>query len=527
LQTFAGVAASAAAFGLYVRVDWPWFLLGWVGWIPWLLALERAPTWRHALLSGWLMSIAYVGAVFWWFAAGIADYTGLSPVAAATALALIAPLVQPQLIVVALALRAAGRAGGLGLRTAAVALAYCGAEWALPRLFSDTIGHGFYASPLLRQAADIAGAPGLTFVLVLANQWILEGVRRLRAGDWKRSAAPALALATMVAALSIYGAWRLRQLAAPQPATINAAVVQAGMSHYTRIAAEIGTYDAVRRILDAHFELSAAALAPGVDLLVWPETVYPTTFGQPKSADGAAFDKEIAAFVTRTGVPLVMGAYDAEDGVEYNAAFFIEPRGEDVVFDTYLKGALFPLTERTPWPFDTELVRGWMPWLGTWRPGAGVHVVDFRAGGGSLRVAPLICYDAVDAGRALAAARQGAELIVTLSNDSWFSAGGGPRLHLVVSAFRTLETRLAQVRSTTTGISAFITPAGDIIAGAGVGERAAIVARLPRGRAGDTLMLAWGDWFGPVSCVLAALYFAPLLTRRGYRAIEPSATEHR
>jgi apolipoprotein N-acyltransferase len=129
----------------------------------------------------------------------------------------------------------------------------------------------------------------------------------------------------------------------------------------------------------------------------------------------------------------------------------------------------------------------------------------------------LICYDAVDAGRALDAVDRGAEVIVTLSNDSWFSAGGGPWLHLVVSAFRSLETRRAQIRATNTGISAFITPTGDIIAGAGVGEQAAVVADLPLMEEGDTLMLAWGDWFGPTSTAAGTLLIAACLAAARWR----------
>lgn len=33
--------------------------------------------------------------------------------------------------------------------------------------------------------------------------------------------------------------------------------------------------------------------------MLWPETVYPTAFGSPKSAAGAAFPRELASFVAR------------------------------------------------------------------------------------------------------------------------------------------------------------------------------------------------------------------------------------
>jgi apolipoprotein N-acyltransferase len=94
---------------------------------------------------------------------------------------------------------------------------------------------------------------------------------------------------------------------------------------------------------------------------VWPETVYPTTFGTPKSAAGAAFDEAIAAFVAQSGVPLVFGAYDVEAGAEFNAAVFLDPpRGRSLEFETYRKAALFPLTERVPAFLGSPRVRRWL-----------------------------------------------------------------------------------------------------------------------------------------------------------------------
>src|SRR6185436_625397 len=188
-------------------------------------------------------------------------------------------------------------------------------------------------------------------------------------------------------------------------------------------------FDAVRLILDEHFVLSEQALARGpLDLLVWPETVYPTTFGTPKSEEGADFDHEIAAFVAEHGTPLLFGAYDVEDEREFNAAVLLEPSaGKRLAFDTYRKARLFPFTERVPLLFDSPTMRAWLPWMGTWDEGgeAGTLSLDTR-GNRVVKLAPLICYDAIDASLAIAAVRRGAEIIVAISNDSWFAEGGGP-----------------------------------------------------------------------------------------------------
>lgn len=517
LRAGAAAAASALAFALYARVDWPWLVLGWVGLVPWMAFLDRTTTLRGTAAAGWLMCEAFVLAVFAWLPNAIQNYTGASWLTALGVVVVVAPLLQPQFIVFALARRLA-QPTGLWCSALVGACAYVGTEWAFPKLFADTLGHGLYASALLRQAADLAGAPGLTFVLIIANESALELVSRRERGHAPLQ--PAACIAALVLGLLGYGAIRLHQLddTADRGDRVAIGVVQADITHYAELATEMGTFDAVRLILDAHMTLSNEALKhAALDLLVWPETVYPTTFGSPKSADGAAFDREIGAFAATAGVPLVFGAYDADASDEFNAAFFLQPSADGrTTFEAYRKAAPFPLTERVPALLDSQIVRRWLPWLGTWKPGTGAQMVSLALRNDrTLRVAPLICYDALFPHYAIAAVRQGAEVIVTLSNDSWFSFANTPRLILMVSAFRSIETRRPQVRATNTGISAVITPTGEFLGTIGVHERGQLVATVTPERAATTLMLAWGDWFGPTALVVGSVFaVATLVTRR-------------
>jgi apolipoprotein N-acyltransferase len=510
----AGVVATAVASGIAARVVAPWHLLFWVALVPWLLTLDRVTTWRGALGSGVLMAAAFSAVVFPWFPVAMADYAGL-PLVAAAAIGLgVTPLFQPQLVVFALVRHAARRRGLGALRVAVTgASAYVGAEWAVPKLLGDTLGIGLWASPWLRQAADVAGPPGLTLVIVLVNEAVRASVAALVARRPARTVlVPLAAAGGLVAVLAAYGVHRLAVLAAvPAEPPVTVGIVQANVAHYDRLAAEVGTYEAVRRILDAHLGISEEVLDRGrVDLLVWPETVYPTTFGSPKSEDGAAFDRVLAGFVVATRRPLVFGSYDADGGREYNAAVFLEPDGRGgVTFDTYRKATLFPLTERVPAWLDGPSLRRRLPWLGSWQPGTGAAVVDVALGPGPdarrVRVAPLICYDAVDPRNAARAVRQGAEMLVTLSNDSWLADGAGAWLHFLVSAFRSIETRRPQVRATTTGISAVVTPTGEVVTSAAVHDRSGLVATVSPVRGPVPLAARWGDWLGPVALGVAAV----------------------
>ncbi len=523
---------------MYSRLEWRWLVLGWIGLVPWLAVLDRAASLRRALAIGLLMSVSFTLAVFGWFALAIRTYTGLPLAAAVLVLGVVAPLVQPQFVTFALARHLLRRRAGVVVTAVGGACVYVGSEWAIPKLFGDTLGHGLYASAWMRQAADVAGAPGLSLVLLLANASALAAVQALAraAGhaaprtaldppEWARrvrvATAPIACVALLAGGLCVYGSLRLRQLAAATPPAVplTAGIVQANLSHYDQLRVELGTYDTVRMIVDTYVAMSTELLgrAP-LDLLVWPETVYPTTFGVPKSADGAAFDREIAAFVARAGVPLIFGSYDVENGDEFNAAVFLEPpHAASLMFDTYRKAWPFPLTERVPGFLDSPRLRHWLPWLGTWKPGTGPKVIPLALHDGrTIRIAPLICYDVLDPALVLAAVRMGADLIVTLSNDSWFASGAGPRLHLLGAAFRSIETRRPQLRATNTGISAVITPSGDIVERAGVDERAALIASVVPGRWPPTLVLAWGDWLGPVALASGIIILGALVvTRRG------------
>jgi len=548
----------------------PWFALIFVALVPWLAALDGARSLRASLASALLMSLAFSACVFAWFADAIVAYTGAPLRIAWLALFGLAPLLEPQLFVFAAVRwfarkkstpagprrrgaprgRPTAAAGGV-IAPLAGALAWVGAEWALPKLFADSLGHGLLPAPWLRQAGELAGVGGLTLVVLLVNESVLRLIRGLAARRVRATLAPAVLVVALVGALALYGALRLRTLEAEieRAPHISAGIVQADIARYGELAHSLGSFGAVAGILEAHFVLSHAALAQRpLDLLLWPETVYPTTFGAPKSPDGAAFDRAIGAFVARAGIPLVFGAYDAEGGREYNAAVLLEPepdpsasaqagdpsasaqagdrsasaprRDRTVRFAMQRKATLFPLTERVPAWLDSPALRAALPWLGSWSPPDGAaRTLPLVLAGRSVRVAPLICYDALEPGLAGAAVREGAELIVTLSNDAWFAYGAGPRLHLAMAAFRSLETRRAQLRATPTGISAAVSPTGEITAQLRVHAREALVASVPLLAGPPGLFARYGDWLGPASALgaLVLLILPPGSGRRDGR----------
>ena len=522
----AGILASALLSFIYARGGAGW-LLGFVLLVPWLRTLDANRTLVGALVGAWAMSLAYTAAVFAWFGSAIGSYTQLGAASGLALLLLAAPLFQPQFLVFALVRHVTGQRYGLLVRALAGAAAWVATEGLVPRLLGDTLGYGLYPSVSLRQAADLGGAAGLTLLLLLANEGIAAALARRAQGV--RAVARPLALAALVPLLLAgYGFAALSAPPASAGKPLRIGLVQSNIVDYERLRREKGAGAVVREVLDTHYAMSYDAVErQRADAVLWSETVYPTTFGHSKSEAGAELDREILAIVDAARVPFVFGTYERDATGEYNAAAFVAPGTGLLGF--YRKTRVFPLTEHVPAWLDGPLLRQWLPWAGSWQPGTGARVFPLRlADGREIPVLPLICLDDMDAGLAIDGARLGAQAILTMSNDAWFSAQAqGAELHLAAAAFRSIETRLPQFRVTSNGVSAVIDASGSVSAAARVGERALVIGDVTVREPPRTLMVIWGDWVGGAGLAFLLLLATVAASRAWYtrRAAEASTSE--
>jgi len=507
-RALAGVVASGVLAAIFVQGGYAW-VLGFVMLVPWLRVLDTRQTLPGALASAGLMSVAFTAAAFWWFGLAIGDYTQVGGPVALGLLLVLAPLFQPQFLAYSLVRHLAGRRHGPAVRALAAAAAWVGTEWALPKVLGDTLGYGLYPSALMRQMADVGGTAGLTVLLLLAN----EGLARAwahRADGWRRAGKPLMLAALGPAVISAYGLFALALHPAPAGETLRVGLVQSNLVNYEERKREAGANAVVREVLDTHFAMAYDAVErQRADAVLWSETVYPTTFGNPKSEAGAEFDAAIQTIVDAAKVPFVFGTYERDARGEYNVAAFVLPQTGLLGF--YRKTRLFPLTEAVPAWMDGPTLRRWLPWTGSWLAGTGARVFPLRLRDGrEVPVMASICLDDVDTALAIEGARLGARAILTLSNDSWFTRYPlGARLHLTAAAFRSVETRMPQFRVTSNGTSAVIDATGTVVAASNLGERALVVGQLPVPQPPRTVVVRWGDWVGPAS--LGFLAFLALL----------------
>lgn len=188
------------------------------------------------------------------------------------------------------------------------------------------------------------------------------------------------------------------------------------------------------------------------DLIVWPESAIPRVYDQAQS-----FFEPIARRARVSDTTLISGIPRRDEQGRYFNSIIALGQGKGL----YDKQRLVPFGEYLP--LEKQL-RGLIDFFN-------LPMSNFSRGGedqaplqaGNHRVAPLICYEIVYPDLTARSARR-AELLVTISNDSWFGHSIGPLQHLEMARMRALENGRYLLRGTNNGVSAIINHRGQVVA---------------------------------------------------------------
>jgi apolipoprotein N-acyltransferase len=114
-----------------------------------------------------------------------------------------------------------------------------------------------------------------------------------------------------------------------------------------------------------------------------------------------------------------------------------------------------------------------------------------------------ICYEIVFPEEVTAQVRQGATILVTITNDAWYGDTAAPWQHFRAARFRAAENRRPLLRAAITGVSAVVGPDGSVWSKIGVFQEGVLRARVA-GEKGLT-PYARAPWLVPLLCTLVAI----------------------
>ncbi|HMF54465.1 MAG TPA: apolipoprotein N-acyltransferase [Edaphobacter sp.] len=388
----------------------------------------------------------------------------------------------------------------------------------------DLLGIAQVDNAALTRLAPITGAYGLSFVIALVNAlWLLRIQIRER-----RHTRMLLTVAGVVLVVAyVIG---VRKIAAPrrERATATAILVQENLEVG---AAAKGPEPSNQQLLESFSYLSrypGTRMYMGIpekkrtpivtfvpkagpsdsNLIVWPESPAPFQEDDPE------FRSAISSLARAAGSPVIVGGIaiertftNARGYLLYNSAAFVTPRGDFA--GRYNKMHLVPFGEYVPFKDLFFFAKNLLHEAGTFDAG-GTRTL-FTVNGH--RYGTFICYESIFADEIRQFVRNGADVLINISNDGWYGDTSAPWQHLNMVRMRAIENHRWVLRATNTGVTASIDPEGRVVEAAPRHTRTSI--RVGFGYEHEmTFYAAHGDWFPWLCSIVTAAALAWSLRAR-------------
>ncbi|MCB0348359.1 MAG: apolipoprotein N-acyltransferase [Bdellovibrionales bacterium] len=339
-----------------------------------------------------------------------------------------------------------------------------------PMIFPWTMGYTWMPSFFpIKQLADTVGVYGLSIITVLINLWLYT---LIQAKEKKKLAIIGLGVFVF---LNILGFIK-EQMWQGSDRTLKALVVQANIGNLLKYKAEKeGKFQT--EIINEYISMTMEALKDKkVDLIVWPETAMPIFLNLGRM--DSAHTKRIADITRIYNAEIFTGTYSYQGEDIFNSIAYISNQG--LVTHLYSKsillafGEYFPGTEHSK--YFKDLVEKIIPAVSHFARGPGPSVFKTQP---NFIVGPQVCYEGLDTFYNQKIVKQGANILINVTNDSWFGSTFEPHQHMHMTLSRAIEYRRPMIRSTNTGISAAITASGKILEESPINEKWTKIYEIP------------------------------------------------
>ena len=343
----------------------------------------------------------------------------------------------------------------------------------------DQLGYSQVDNALVNRLAPLTGVYGITFLLVASNAFIAYRVLLVPRPYLHRVRVHALVVGG--SGLIVLLASGIYVFSPHPPATATAVLVQPNLdvggennwsgpgeweghiANFTRLAEEqCKTYIAgIPQTGAPTGEVVCPPYPTHPDLVVWPEAPAPYEEADPR------FQQSVTSVAKTVGSPLVVGGIGMEYSAEeqrwrdYNSAMLFARDGKPM--GRYNKIHLVPFGEFVPFEKFLFFAKKLTGNVGRFDRGTDRTPFQIPDQNGNVhRYGVFICYEAVFADEVRHFARNGAEVLVNISDDGWYGDTSAPWQHLNMARMRAIENRRWLLRDTNNGVTAAIDPYGRV-----------------------------------------------------------------
>lgn len=346
------------------------------------------------------------------------------------------------------------------------------------------IGSTQYLHPILIQPADLAGIYSISFLVVLVNVTVAEYLLA------KSLRNPLIWISSAVILIAVlYSAVRLASPAIGVPFRV--AIMQGNFRNW------LVSWQDVQRETKRIARMTYSVQNQHPNLILWSESAAPGD-----AINNNDVHQLFATLARHAHTDILVGSRyrNPDNGRQTNSAVLFNSNGQ--IAGRYDKEQIVPFGEFIPF-------RAYMPFGNIFHffktdltPGqSAAPLLDPPA-----RLGVVICFESTFPRLARARVKAGANVLISMTNDSWSGSIGEPEQHLALSIFRAVENDRDMLHASTGGRSACVDAEGRIVAQTGYFKPATLLvtARL---HDGETIYSRFGNWF----VLLCGLYILCLV----------------
>ncbi len=421
-----------------------WVLLLPLALVPWIAALAVEERRGRALASGLLFGVAYWCASIPWIVTVVTHYGGQPGVLGIVCLLILAAILSEWPALVAWGVVACAPPGSWK-RLAAFPLLWMASEHARSAVYGgfpwNLTGHALYRHPIWIQTASVWGVYGVGFLVAVISSC-------LAAAALRKVAKPLLAASFLVLVVGLAGASRLAGPPGGTPRPLSVVILQPNISQDARLS---GSTD-VRNYVAVMEQVREAARQKPM-LIVIPESALPVYWQR-----SGILRRDLVQIAESCQCEILFNDVEEETADRYyNVARVVGPRG--LIGAPYRKVHLVPFGEYVPLPRVFFFVRQISTEIGQFAASREPVPIDT----GQARIGVGVCYEILYPALIRRQVEQGANLLVTISNDSWYGRAGAQAQHFAGALVRAVETRRFLLRAAITGISGIVDEKGRIL----------------------------------------------------------------
>lgn len=417
------------------------------------ISLDHCQSLKQKLLISWLYSLGFYSFGYYWIPSLLKEFGDIYPPFNYILGLIFSFILLPQVYIYAIFKE---RFKGLF----ALALFYTLLEFFIPQQFPSHIGHPFMAlrPTLALNFASIFGASFYSFLVAVLSLSIAQHLKTKKTPQFYYLFS---ILILIFSSINFDKKIETKDF-------LKIRLVQPNIGNFIKVDSEKGGSNSLKSVLDSYYDLSTANIFEKRDLIIWPETAFPTLLSselmyKTKDLNTPPLIKRI---IDNTQSEMLIGGYDFnlqsknQFGFEsdYNTAFYFSNQG--TLKDAYHKMKLIPFGEGLPFgPFNKFLSQY-------------ITNVSFFAKGDRFTQFKLpnqytfqtaICYEILFPNfirDLLNGNETTTDFMINLTNDSWYGDTFEPYQHLFLAKWRAVEFNLPIIRSTNTGITTIIYPDG-------------------------------------------------------------------